>query len=200
MKICVYGVARSGSTSLFKLILGHFPEFENWDEPFNKFSNKDWETKDINFIQEIDNKTNLIIKTLHYQKTDEYNEEQFLKILLKKFDVIIFLIRENILEQSESYLYRKKTNPYDWHTPEKYDMGLISHTDIRDSIFDFSLANHFIINNCIKNNLKYYTYEDIFLKYNINSINEIFCQLGIQLNSELYKEWILDNSKKERLI
>lgn len=199
MKICIYAQGRSGSTSLYKLISNHFgDEYIKYDEPFNIFSNKKLGLDDIH-ITDILSNTNIIIKTLHYNTINGLNEKEMPDFLFKHFDKIIFLIREDTISQSESYLYRTNSNAYNWHTPEKYDLSIISEKELIEKNKEYINSNNFLISYCNEIEFPIYTYEDIFVKKNINSINQIFDYLGISLEHDLYSEWVLNPLKKERL-
>jgi hypothetical protein len=199
MKICIYAQGRSGSTSLYKLISNHFDnEYSKYDEPFNSFSNKKLGLNDVH-IADILNNSNIIIKTLHYNTIDGLDEKEMPDFLFKHFDKIIFLIREDTISQSESYLYRTNSKAYDWHTPEKYDLSIISENSFNEKNKDYTDSNQFLISYCNQIGFPIYTYEDIFIKKNINPINQIFNYLGIELDYSLYNEWILNPLKKERL-
>jgi hypothetical protein len=199
MKICIYAQGRSGSTSLYKLISNHFDnEYSKFDEPFNDFSNKKLGLDIVN-IADILNNSNIIIKTLHYNTIDGLDEKEMPNFLFKHFDKIIFLIREDTISQTESYLYRKYSNSYNWHTPEKYDLSVISENSLNEKNKDYIDSNQFLISYCNQIGLPIYTYEDIFIKKNINPINKIFNYLEIELDYSLYNEWILNPLKKERL-
>jgi uridine kinase len=119
--------------------------------------------------------------------------------LFKHFDKIIFLIREDTISQSESYLYRTNSNAYNWHTPEKYDLSIISENSLNEKNKNYTDSNQFLISYCNQIGFPIYTYEDIFIKKNINPINQIFNYLGIELDYSLYNEWVLNPLKKERL-
>jgi hypothetical protein len=199
MKICIYAQGRSGSTSLYKLISNHFDnEYSKYDEPFNSFSNKKLGLNDVH-IANILNNSNIIIKTLHYNTIDGLDEKEMPDFLFKHFDKIIFLIREDTISQSESYLYRTNSKAYDWHTPEKYDLSIISENSLNEKNKDYTDSNQFLISYCNQIGFPIYTYEDIFIKKNINPINQIFNYLGIELDYSLYNEWVLNPLKKERL-
>jgi hypothetical protein len=199
MKICIYAQGRSGSTSLYKLISNHFDnEYSKYDEPFNSFSNKKLGLNDVH-IADILNNSNIIIKTLHYNTIDGLDEKEMPDFLFKHFDKIIFLIREDTISQSESYLYRINSKAYDWHTPEKYDLSIISENSLNEKNKDYADSNQFLISYCNQIGFPIYTYEDIFIKKNINPINQIFNYLGIELDYSLYNEWVLNPLKKERL-
>jgi hypothetical protein len=199
MKICIYAQGRSGSTSLYKLISNHFDnEYSKYDEPFNSFSNKKLGLNDVH-IADILNNSNIIIKTLHYNTIDGLDEKEMPDFLFKHFDKIIFLIREDTISQSESYLYRTNSKAYDWHTPEKYDLSIISENSLNEKNKDYADSNQFLISYCNQIGFPIYTYEDIFIKKNINPINQIFNYLGIELDYSLYNEWVLNPLKKERL-
>jgi hypothetical protein len=199
MKICIYAQGRSGSTSLYKLISNHFDNgYSKYDEPFNVFSNKKLGLDDIH-ITDILNNSNIIIKTLHYNTVNGLDENEMPDFLFKHFDKIIFLIREDTISQTESYLYRTYSNSYNWHTPEKYDLSIISENSFNEKNKDYTDSNQFLISYCNQIGFPIYTYEDIFIKKNINPINQIFNYLGIELDYSLYNEWVLNPLKKERL-
>jgi len=199
MKICIYAQARSGSTSLYKLISNHFGDaYIKYDEPFNSFSNKKLGLDDVS-VADMFNTDNIIIKTLHYNTICELSEKEMPDFLFKHFDKIIFLIREDTISQSESYLYRTNSNAYNWHTPEKYDLSIISENSLNEKNKNYTDSNQFLISYCNQIGFPIYTYEDIFIKKNINPINQIFNYLGIELDYSLYNEWVLNPLKKERL-
>ena len=199
MKICIYAQGRSGSTSLYKLISSHFgDEYIKYDEPFNSFSNKKLGLNDASIVDIFDT-DNIIIKTLHYNTIGELSEKEMPDLLFKNFDKIIFLIRENTISQSESYLYRTNSKAYDWHTPEKYDLSIVSEKELNERNQNYIDSNNFLISYCNEIGLPIYTYEDIFVKKDINPINQIFDYLGIKLNESLYSEWVLNPLRKERL-
>ena len=200
MKICIYAQARSGSTSLYRLIREHLDmTYESYDEPFNDAAIKEFQTKDLLFLNDMKYKNNVLIKTLHYNTVDGLNDTEFFEKLLKAFDILIVLIRVDILSQTESYLYKLLSNASDWHEREYYDMNIISEEQLKDKLLDYSISNRDIINVCEKNNIKIYTYEDLYINKNKKNIKEMFDSLKLELNDELYNEWILNENKKERI-
>lgn len=200
MKICIYAQARSGSTSLYRLIREHLDMvYESYDEPFNDAAIKEFETKDLLFLNDLKYKNNVLIKTLHYTKPNGVGENEFFEKLIKAFDVVIVLIRVDILSQTESYLYKLLSNTSDWHEQEYYDMSIISEEQLKDKLLDYSISNRDIIQTCQRNNIKIFTYEDLYINKNKKNIKEIFNSLKLELNDELYTEWILNKNKKERI-
>ena len=200
MKICIYAQGRSGSTSLYKLISNHLNDlYLKYDEPFNSFSNKKMGLDGDTITNKLFNSENVIIKTLHYNTINGVTEFEMPEFLSKKFDKIIFLIRKDTIAQSESFLYRLNSNPYDWHTPEVYDLNIITKEELDNRNNEYTLSNNFLINYCNLNGIPIYTYEDIFVEKNIEIVKQIFNYLEIDLDYTLYNEWIINSSKKVRL-
>jgi hypothetical protein len=173
--------------------------YESYDEPFNDAAIKEFETKDLLFLNDMKYKSNVLIKTLHYNTAGDLNDTEFFEKLLKTFDVLIVLIRVDILSQTESYLYKLLSNVSDWHEREYYDMNIISEEQLKDKLLDYSISNRDIIEVCQKNNIKIHTYEDLYINKNKKNIKEIFDSLKLELNDDLYTEWILNENKKERI-
>ena len=98
MKILIIGIARSGTTSLLKGIESQ--GFHGISEPYNE-----WIREELSYpLQELDNYTNIVIKSNSNQKPKEYKGSwiDFILEFSKSFDKLIFLDRYDFSEHYES--------------------------------------------------------------------------------------------------
>lgn len=100
MKILIIGIARSGTTSLLKGIESQ--GFHSISEPYNK-----WVREELSYpLQELNNHTNIVIKTNGNQKPKKYKGSwvDFILEFSKSFDKLIFLDRYDFNEHYESIM------------------------------------------------------------------------------------------------
>ena len=100
MKILIVGIARSGTTSLLRGIKAQ--GFYGISEPYNE-----WVRSELSYpLEELDQHTNIVVKTNSYQKPKNYKGTwvDFVKEFSKSFDKLIFLDRYNLDEHYESIL------------------------------------------------------------------------------------------------
>lgn len=99
MRILIYAIGRSGSTTLGKYISKSL-NYLNISEPYNEVN--------IAHLNEniVWNKDNVVVKTT-YGQIDMSTEELF-----KKFDKVVILTREDINDQALSTYYASKTNKW----------------------------------------------------------------------------------------
>lgn len=199
MRICIISTGRAGSTSLYNLIKNHLDRgYYTITEPFND-KIKRIISIEPNQFEFITNKTNVLIKTITDQKPIDTTNEFIEEWIFSFFDKIILLDRSNIKEQAESFAYLIHTNNESWHVKQSYKMSLVP-DEIISEWEDRLLSNKNLISTYSKKyNKKLYTYEDIFINKNIETLKEIFEYLAIDLKYDLVNEWIFSDEKKVRI-
>ena len=101
MRILIYGVSRSGTTSLRKAIGNQ--GFFSLGEPFNSFIHSTSYEYPLNLLEEY---SNIVVKSLALQKPkSSKNLLEFQLDFAKQFDYIILLDRKNLEEHKESFLH-----------------------------------------------------------------------------------------------
>jgi hypothetical protein len=101
MRILIYAIARTGSTTLGRYIANSFG-YPFLSEPYGEFS-KIHNKNDIFNTWDL---SNVVVKTIHNQ-IDMTPEKLF-----EKFDKVIILTRENVKEQSLSFHYAYENNQF----------------------------------------------------------------------------------------
>jgi hypothetical protein len=199
VKICIISTGRAGSTSLYNLIKDHLSnEYYSITEPFNDKIKRVKEV-DSDQLQFITNKSHVLIKTITTQKPEGKTDEFICNWIFNFFDKVILLDRSNITEQAESFAYLIHTDNRLWHTKQVYKMSLVP-KEFVDEWKERLLNNKMIISALSKKyNKKVYYYEDLFVNKNIETIQEIFQYLELELNYNLVNEWIFSEEKKVRL-
>lgn len=159
MKIAIIANTRTGSTTLFKYVK-HSLDLYGIHEPFNPRTNLNY--SHIN-IWELDN---IVVKYIFV--TSEY-----IKKVIKHFDKVIFLTREDDIESAKSFIHAKKTD--NWIDSYVY----------REE-YSKEIDNIVATRNDQKNFLRSFggfqiTYEELFFhKEGVERINQY---LGIQNNN-----------------
>ena len=150
MNILIIAEARSGSTNLCKWLHKSLPNFKLLNEPYNFNSNVN-----IGITQ------NYIISEKYY-----FNEP-LIKQLISTSDITFCLYREKIEEQIESYITALSTD--NWYGT--YDKIVVDESllEMKNKFLENKIKfKEFIINN----NLKSFTYEDLYYKNKINELKE----------------------------
>jgi len=154
MRILIYAIGRSGSTTIGKYISKSL-SYLNISEPYNKLN--------IPHLNENDvwNKDNVVVKTT-YGQIDMSTEELF-----KKFDKVVILTRENIKDQALSEHYASKTNQ--WTYPYTLKNFKIDESEF-DKIYHWKEQ---ITNELLNLNGFHITYEQIYDRADkIDELNE----------------------------
>lgn len=199
MKICILSIGRCGSTSLYTAIVKHLTKhYYCIGEPFNEEINRVNET-DKNQIGVISKKENVLIKTILSHKPSEMDDESFYAWLFSFFDKIILLDRQDKRLQAESFSYMVHTKNKEWHRKQFYNMSLVPNGFIEEWDYRLDTLKKTLINLSIKHNKKIYYYEDIFVNKNMDTINEIFKYLELEINQDVINEYILSDDRKVRL-
>lgn len=186
MIILLIAEARSGSTNLAKWLHESLPNFRLLNEPFNYRS-----TDYVGENGDIDYSKNIIISKKYF-----FNEELVNKVL-KNSDKVFCLTRENTVEQIESYMMALKTNNwYDEYSPN----GVYDNIDenILKEVEKFKESKNDFKKFIEVNNLKSFTYENLFLR---NGIDELKLYLNIDLDVQFpYGKRYRHNDIKKSLV
>ena len=150
MKICILSTGRSGSTSLYNLLVKHLPsDYYCISEPFHIFAEEI--TKSISeglirmnpinlnksYINQksiIETKKNVIIKTIIGQTQKDVDIEDMYNWLFEHFDTFILLDRLDKQLQVESFSYQSYKNNLTWHDKKRYQMELVPKEVIETNI------------------------------------------------------------------
>lgn len=203
MRIALLTSPRTGSTTLYELIVKHL-NFDNYimeSEPFNYYWRHDMALKqyDINFFSD---QKNVFIKTfideghipLIFQNDSKYYWDWFFEY----FDKIILLDRSNKFLQSESFLYHNThSNFKGWHKKGYYNLSNITKPEIENLVNKLSTESQKLFEYS-QIGYPLFFYEDIYLKKNKNKLIEMFEYIGITLDDGLYKKYILSSELKVR--
>lgn len=203
MRIALLASPRTGSTSLYDFIANHL-SFDNYimeSEPFNYYWRHDagLEQRDTNFFS---NQKNVFIKTFmdegHIPFMFQNDLKSYWDWFFGYFDKIILLDRIDKISQSESLLYHnKQSNFKSWHKKEYYNLSNITKLEIEDLVNKLTVESQKLFEYS-QNGYPIFFYEDIYLQKNKNKIIEMFEYIGITLNDELYKKYILSSELKVR--
>ena len=101
MRILIYAIPRTGSTTLGRYIANSFG-YKYLSEPYGEFS-KIHNKNDIPYTWDL---SDVVVKTIHNQ-IDMTSEKLF-----EKFDKVVILTRENVKEQSLSFHYAYENNQF----------------------------------------------------------------------------------------
>ena len=199
MKICILSIGRSGSTSLYNTIIRHLDKgYYCIGEPFNDKINR------INKIDEnqfdlISKKENVLIKTILTHKPNGMDNDTFNDWIFTFFDKIILLDRFDKKAQAESFSFLVHTENKEWHKKQFYDMSLVPNDFIEEWDERLSILKNKLSELSLKHNKKIYYYEDIFVNKNMDTINEIFSYLGVEMDENIINEFIISEDRKVRL-
>jgi hypothetical protein len=206
MKILLLGTPRSGSTSLVRLIDSHIdlPNYKMVIEPFNKslYSNEK------HTIESLLEYKNILVKNLFLIGNDEYAENSFIDVYeyfnwcYSYFDKIIILDRKDKIAQSESFVINEtlmREKGIGWHTPKIYELDSIDKSYLETMIDRYTKSSEILHTISSKQKFPMFYYEDIFLEKSRKHIEELFSYLGIELNEDNYKEYILSPYRRVRI-
>ena len=129
----------------------------------------------------------------------EMDDESFYDWLFSFFDKIILLDRQDKRLQAESFSYMVHTKNKEWHRKQFYNMSLVPNGFIEEWDYRLDTLKKTLIDLSIKHNKKIYYYEDIFVNKNMETINEIFEYLELEINQDIINEYILSDDRKVRL-
>lgn len=203
MRIVLLTSPRTGSTTLYELIVKHlsFDSYTTESEPFNYYWRHDagLEKYDIDFFS---NKKNVFIKTFvgegHIPLIFQNNLKSYWDWFFVYFDKIILLDRIDKVSQSESFLYHNKhSNFQGWHKKEYYNLSNFTKHEIDNLVNKLSTESQKLFEYSQIGYPLFY-YEDIYIKKNKNKIIEMFEYIGITLDDELYKKYIVSRELKVR--
>jgi hypothetical protein len=205
MKILLLGTPRSGSTSLIKFINSHISlsHYKMMIEPFNNKLNGV-----INSITPLLKYNNLLVKNLFLIGNDEYPKESFANVYeyfewcFSYFDKIIILDRKDKIAQSESFVINEtifREKGINWHTQKIYDLNKLDKSYFNEMIDRYRESSKILKEISNINNFPIFYYEDIFLEYNMETINNLLKYLGTELNTKYYNEFILSSYRRIRI-
>lgn len=204
MKIAILTSARTGSTSLYRLIEKHIRnlKFICVSEPFNN----EWrsvdglKTYDIDFFENLDN---VFIKTFvsPNQTPNSFKDDRnsYWNWFFNYFDKVILLDRNNKDLQSESLAYHlSKNNSKTWQNKQYYDLSNISSEQIESTKLHLIKESE-IIHSYTKLGYPIFYFEDLYINKNKNKILEIFEYIDLKLNDNIYNEIVVSDIYKIRL-
>lgn len=209
MKIAIVCNGRSGSTSLTYFIncvsLSQNKKFSLFFEPFN-YRNIDKDIK-LKTIDEIVNKNNVLLKTFidndNYPYQSFNNMDEYWIWFFSYFDKIIVLERKDKRKQAESLVYhikisQNRTITPHWHTQKYYDLDETDENDII-KLTKYLETEAFRLKEISLKGYPIFTYEDLFVKKDINIINNLLNYLELEYNQKCVDDWINSPYKKVRL-
>jgi hypothetical protein len=199
MRICILSVGRTGSSSLYNAIKKHLSnDYYSVSEPFEGSINRP-NSFDKDQFGLISKKDNVLIKTIINQ-TPEGKDEKFInEWIFTFFDRVILLDRLDKTKQVESFSYLTYTKNKRWHRKQFYDMSIVPEKIVKEWDNKIGELKKIFSDLSIKNDKKIYYYEDIFIDKNMNTLNEIFDYIGINMNIGVIKKYILSETSKVRL-
>ena len=197
MKICLLANPRTGSTSLYGLILAHLSsEYYCVSEPFNPHYMK-YVGDNRNHIKMFHDHKDVFFKHIIYQYPTIFEtKELWYNWLFVNFDKILLLDRKNRLLQSESFVYHETKNRSSWHIQSYYDLSGVDESKIKERIDLLEQDGQFILEKSKDYPLFYY--EDLFVEKDINKINELLTYLGIESKQKYIDRFIFSDSLKVR--
>lgn len=204
MKIGILASARTGSTSVYRIIREHLrlSGYICLSEPFNyELRNKN--NQSVYELDTLNRYSNIVIKTFvdetHIPNQYKNNLDGYWNWILSYFDKIILLDRKDKIAQSESLTYHlKKNDKYSWQTPQYYELSSIDKNEIEDNKKELIKSSE-IIKEFSKKGYPLYYYEDIFISKDRNVINHMFGYLNIPLEDYIYNKCIVSDEYKIRL-
>jgi hypothetical protein len=200
MKICILAFPRTSSSSLLK-VLGELTNTSIIPEPFNPML-WNYKQQSLNFNKIINSK-DIIVKVMY-----DVNElpvginsfEELLEIIKEKFTNIICLYRDNLREQSESFVYHRwlqdnVDKTIKWHDQKIYDISVLNETDIVNRMEFTKLQNKKLIDFANNNNFPIYRYEDLIINEGNNESFVKICEyIDIEFDySKIYKHYNKNN-------
>jgi hypothetical protein len=200
MKICILAFPRTSSSSLLK-VLGELTNTSIIPEPFNPML-WNYKQQSLNFNKIINSK-DIIVKVMY-----DVNElpvginsfEELLEIIKEKFTHIICLYRDNLREQSESFVYHRwlqdnVDKTIRWHNQKFYDISVLNETDIVNRMEFTKLQNKKLIDFANNNNFPIYRYEDLIINEGNNESFVKICEyIDIEFDySKIYKHYNKNN-------
>ena len=203
MRLCILGLARTGSTSLFYMIKDHVEKngFTCISEPFHPPHINFYKTKfgcDFNKVDDLLKYDDLLIKTLigsdQYPTNQFKSYEDFLVWLESTFDKIIVLSRKNKKEQAESFVVNSQSN-VSWHTPKIYDVKKMNLTFVDEMEESFIVNEKILFDFAKQNNHPIFFYEDIFIEHNIEITKILLEYFGLKLEMEPYENWVIKDRR-----
>ena len=204
MRIAILTSARSGSTSLYQIILQQLllKKYFCMSEPFNRWwrAPAGLNTYDIDYFKD---KQDVFIKTFvssgQKPATFANDEEGYWQWFFNYFQKVIILDRKDKDLQSESVIYHYKTqDPYSWHKKQYYNLENITKQEIEETkkvlYRDSELMHSFA-----KNGYPLYYFEDLFIKKDKQQAQDLFDYIELPLLEDDYEEFINSDTCKIRL-
>ena len=203
MRLCILGLARTGSTSLFYMVKEHIVKngFTCISEPFHPPHKEFYKSEfncDFNKVDDLLKYDKLLIKTLigsdQYPTNQFKSYDDFLIWLESFFDKIIVLSRKNKREQAESFVVNSQSNT-SWHTPKIYDIKKMDLTFVDEMEKSFILNEEILFNFAKENNHPIFFYEDIFIERNLDITKSLLGYFGLTLENEAYENWVIKDRR-----
>jgi hypothetical protein len=206
MKILILCTGRSGSSSLFNLIASHLKYKNCFFEPFTNSTTtiKKWGVRDT--IQPYIHMDNVLIKTFitSFKPDSDFDDYQsYWNWMCEYFDKIILLSRSDKQSQAESIVYHEKIRHklneyYNWNTKKYYDLDLTDSKYILDVIDALEYADTVMI-PFIEKNYPHFTFEDLFIKKDEETMRKLFDYIDIKLNMKLYDKFVISDVNVVRI-
>ena len=204
MRIAILTSERTGSTTLFHLIREHIEPsgYLCHIEPFNQYLHEKLNRNgyESDFYED---KNNVFIKTflsdVHRPTNLIGNDEEYWDWFFKYFEKIIILDRKNKILQSESFTYHAiKGKIGGWHKRQYYDLNDIEdgHIEHRKNIFNEESKK---LHEISEMGYPIIYFEDIYMNRDKTVLKNVLEYIGVNLNDDLYKSYILSDSFRVRL-
>lgn len=204
MRIAILTSARTGSTSLYRLIERHLQRLHYTcvSEPFNQ----EWrdidglKTYDIDFFEDLDN---VFVKTFvsknQTPKSFKNDIEAYWKWFFSYFDKIILLDRLDKTLQSESLAYHmSKNNSKSWQNKQYYDLSILSEDQLKNT-HNHLINESKIIHSYVNDGYPIFYFEDLYIDKNKDKMIELFNYINLDLNDKFYEQIVVSELYKIRL-
>jgi hypothetical protein len=180
MKIILVYTPRSGSTSILKYFNKLKPDYECFNEPWFSWMVSNVYDGNVLDYNEVLNKDKVFIKT------SPVNCPVSFETLIKDFDKVIFLLRKNKKEQTESGILVHNESTFLDRTKRKYDTYKITQHEMDVISKRYENHNTLIEATAIKYDLPLYYYEDLYY----GSFDKLFKELDLHYNEQHYNEFL----------
>lgn len=180
MKIVLIYTARSGSTSILKYFSKLRPDYECFNEPWFP-----WMVSNV-YNDNVLDYSELISKSKVFLKTTPVNCPVSFETLIKDFDKVIFLLRRDKKEQTESNILLHKESTFLDSTKKKYNTHQITQYEIDAVAKRYDDLNTLIETTAVEHSVPLYYYEDLYY----GSFSSLFEELGLHYNEQYYNEFL----------
>lgn len=198
MRICILANPRTGSSSLYTLLVNHLPKtYHCVSEPFNSYYMESISDTQ-NHCHIIHTVNDILLKHIYYQLPPKYKTmDEWLYWLFNNFDKIILLDRRDRVAQAESFEYHQSKNLSSWHIKQFYNIDNIDPKQIQNRI-EF-LNNDGDCLSKFSEKFPMFFYEDIFINKDMNVINSLFEYIEIEPIQKYIEQFIISDKNKVRI-